>query len=564
MSLVSALNLGSSALAAQQAAIQVTGNNIANASNPDFTRQTAQFSASPDHQIGPGLFVGTGVTLDGVTRQIDEALSARLRSSHSDAAAASTNADWLSRVETTFNALSGQDLGSQLNSFFNDWSTLANNPQDEGQRQVVLQDGQSLANQFNHVSTQLGQLLTDGNSQLQSLVQNADSLSTDIARLNVQIAASSTSSGSNNGLADQRDADLKQLSQLINIQTIPQENGTVNVYAGSDPLILAGQSQGLTTKQLTINNQLVTSVVLKSDGGTIPVTSGRIGALINVQGQIQDTGKKLDTLAGGFIFELNKVHSGGQGIKGYQNLTATNAVSDPTLALNDLNTGLKASATNGSFVVHVTSSVTGLSNSTLVPVNLSGQGTQTSLNSLVASLNGVGGISASIVGGKLQLKTTNNLQTVSFSQDSSGVLASLGLNTFFTGSTAADIGINQQLVGQPALLAASANGDAGDNTTAKAIAALQKNAVPSLGGVSVTDHYQSIITGIASATASAKTNATATQSVTDTLESQKQALSGVSIEEETVHLLQQQHAFQAAAKLVSTVNDLLNKLMNIL
>ena len=89
MSLSGALNIGRSALATHQAVIQVTGNNIANAGSADYTRQVASTSPSKDRQIGPGLFVGTGVNLDGIRRQIDEALESRLRGSISDSGSAS-------------------------------------------------------------------------------------------------------------------------------------------------------------------------------------------------------------------------------------------------------------------------------------------------------------------------------------------------------------------------------------------------------------------------------------------------------------------------------------------
>src|SRR5665213_3760589 len=94
MSLIGALNIGSSALAAQQAALQVTGNNISNAGNADYTRQTATLTTGNDVPIG-GVFLGTGVNLTGVQRQVAEALTARLRSAGSDSQAADTSQQWL-------------------------------------------------------------------------------------------------------------------------------------------------------------------------------------------------------------------------------------------------------------------------------------------------------------------------------------------------------------------------------------------------------------------------------------------------------------------------------------
>src|SRR5690348_1019965 len=141
MSLIGALNIGSAALAVQQTALQVTGNNISNAGNADYTRQVANTTANPDQQIGGGLLIGTGADLSSIQRQIDDALEARLRGSASDSSAADTTQQYLTQIETTFNALGDTNLSSQMSQFFNDWSSLANKPQDMGQRQIVLQDG---------------------------------------------------------------------------------------------------------------------------------------------------------------------------------------------------------------------------------------------------------------------------------------------------------------------------------------------------------------------------------------------------------------------------------------
>src|SRR5689334_22200559 len=98
MSLIGTLNLAKSALAVQSAALQVTGNNISNAGNADYTRQTASLEATPDQQISPGIFVGTGVNLTAVQRQIDEALQGRIRASISDNESADQTQQWLGRV----------------------------------------------------------------------------------------------------------------------------------------------------------------------------------------------------------------------------------------------------------------------------------------------------------------------------------------------------------------------------------------------------------------------------------------------------------------------------------
>lgn len=564
MSLIGALNAGKSGLAVQQAALQVTGNNISNAGNADYTRQVADLSPSPDQQLQPGIFIGTGVDLTAVRRQIDDALEARIRGSVSDNSSANATQQWLSRVESVFDALGTDNLSTAMGAFFNSWSNLANQPQDIGLRQVVLQNGDTLAKKFNTQRQQLSDLNSNVATELQSQVQAADNLASQIATLNGQIVtAEGGTGGTANSLRDQRDAVLKQLSQLMNVSTVQQPDGAVNVYVGSEPLVFNTDSRGVALTYQESNGTTTPTVVFKTTNGTVPLGGGgQLGALVDMQARITGVVTQEDTLAHNLIFELNKLHASGQGIAGVSSVTGTNAVADPTKALNSTASGLAFAPNNGSFVVHVRQKASGLVTSTLVQVNLAGQPTDTTLNSLAASLNGINGVTATIAGGRLQISAANSAVDLSFSQDSSGVLAALGVNSFYTGKDASDIAVNSVVMNQPQLLAAAKNGDSADNQTALAIAALESQPVAALNGTSLKDTYQAMIDGVASQTAAAKTNAQATQMVMDTLQAQRQTLSGVSLDEEAVNLMQQQRAFQGAAKLVTTINDMMQTVLD--
>jgi flagellar hook-associated protein 1 FlgK len=566
MSLLGTLQVGKSALAVQQAALQVTGNNIANAGNADYTRQVANLAPSRDQQLQPGMFIGTGVDLTGIQRQIDEALNARLRSSVSDSQSADTTQQWLGRVESVFNELSDQDLSTQMSTFFNSWSDLANKPQDISLRQVVLQNGGSLAGQFQSLRNQLTGLQTDVDSRLTGLVGDADQLASQVADLNEQIVkaegGAGDASGGANGLRDQRDAVIKQLANLVDVNTT-EDKGVVNVYVGSEPLVLGTTSRGVGLKTSTDDKgRLTTEVVIKQNNGTLKVNSGQIGALLNVREQIADTVDNVDGLANNLIFELNKIHASGQGLDGYSSVTSSFAVKDPTVALNDPASGLKFTPKNGSFVVHVKQKATGLETSTLVQVDLDGlNGNDTTLNSLTASIDGIDGISATANAGKLNVTTDSADVEVSFSQDSSGALSALGVNNFFTGSDARDIAVNETIKDQPTLLAAAKNGNKGDNQTALAIAGLESAKIPSLNGASLKETYQAVVNGIAVDAATAKNNADATKVVQDTLSAQRESLSGVSLDEEAINLMRQQRAFQAASRVVAAVDEMLKTLI---
>jgi flagellar hook-associated protein 1 FlgK len=314
----------------------------------------------------------------------------------------------------------------------------------------------------------------------------------------------------------------------------------------------------------TVDGEVTPVVSFKQNDGNVRFTSGQIGALADVRKQIGGYVDKVDDLAGNIIFELNKIHASGQGLEGFSNVAATNTVTDPTVALNDPKGGLAFKPTNGSFVVHVKDKITGMVTSTLVQVDLDGlNGNDTTLDDLTAAIDGVANISATDASGLLKISADSTQVEVSFSQDSSGVLAALGVNSFYTGKDAGDIAVNTAIKGNPNLLAAAKNGEKGDNQTALDIAGLESAKLPSMGGASMKEKYQSLVNEVAVAAADAKSNAEATGVVKETLEAQREALSGVSLDEEAINLIREQRAFQGASRLIAAIDELMQTVLQL-
>jgi flagellar hook-associated protein 1 FlgK len=303
--------------------------------------------------------------------------------------------------------------------------------------------------------------------------------------------------------------------------------------------------------------------VFSSDNGPVNPTGGQIAALINSQTQAATVATQLNNLSAGFISSVNNIHASGQGTEGFSSVTGTNQVLDPTAALNSTTAGLVFPPQNGSFVVHLTDTATGLSSSTLVPVSLTGSPSDTTLNSLVTSLNAISGVQASISGGKLTIASTDPNQTISFSQDSSNVLSALGINTFFQGSTAQNISVNSFLQTNPQFVAAAQNGSADDNSNALAIANAANVSQTVLGGQSVQTAYSGMINGVAVAANNATNSASSTLDIVNSLQAQQQAVSGVSIDEETINLIKEQQAYAGAARVISTVDQMMQTLLAI-
>lgn len=563
MSLFGTLNIGKNALAVSQAQIQVTGNNIANAGNPNYTRQVARVTSTAATRYKQGVFIGNGVDFTSVTRQVDEALSARLRGATSDNAGASTHQEWLARVESVFNELTDDDLSSQLSSFFGAWSGLAGKTQDLAQRQVVLTNGASVAQRLNDFANQFQSLEGDIDLRLAGKVRDADSLVQQLAELNAEITvAEGGLAGEALSLRDQRDDILKQLSGLLDITTV-QDGPAINVYVGSQPLVVDSVARSIGLTQTLENGKKQLRVSFMDNGGPVNPTGGELGGLAAARGSIGETQERIDAVASSLIFELNKLHSSGQALSGFSTVTGTYEVLDPGAALNSAANGLPFQANNGSFVVQVRNKTTGQTVSSLINVDLDGIGTETTVNSLVSDLGGIANVSASLVAGKLNIRSDSSDVEITFSQDTSGALAALGINTFFSGSSANDIAVNAALANQPQMLAAAKNGQPTDNQTALAIARLSETGVKSLGGATLSQSYDALITGVGAATASASVRAEASTVVLETLTAQREGLSGVSLDEEAVKLVAQQRSFQSAAQLISTIDDLLDIVINL-
>jgi flagellar hook-associated protein 1 FlgK len=563
MSLFGTLNIGQNALATQQLALQVTGNNISNAGDPNYSDESVIQAPGPDQQIQPGIAVGTGVDLVSIQRQVDETLNARLNSSVSDQQGASTLANWAGQVQSAFNELNGQGLSTTLDNFFSSWSNLANSPTDTGLQQDVVDAGGTLANQFNSLSGQLTSLETSSLTQVNNLVSNVNQLTSQVATLNQQIVTSQSSGAAPNSLLDQRDTAVASLAKLANITTVPQSDGTVSIFLGSQTLVSGFNSRNLTSNQVVQNNNVTSNITFTDNNAEANITGGQIGGLIAAQNQITQVSGQVDSVAAAVIQGVNLIHSSGQGQTGYTSVTGTNPVGSTSAALNSSAAGLSFPPTNGSFVVTVTNTGTGQQSSTLVPVTLNGLSSgQTSLSSLVSSLNGITNVSASIVANKLQITAASGTN-ITFSQDSSGTLAALGINTFFNGDSAGSIAVNSNVQDNPQLVATGQNGEPGDNQAAQAIAALGDAASTALNGQTINGNYQALVNQIGATAQTAQNEATATGSIVNTLQSQQQSISGVSIDQETINLLQQQQSFAAAARLVSTVDSMMQSLLAI-
>ena len=277
-----------SGLLAFQQALDVTSNNIANVDTPGYSAETANLAEAPGQFTGAG-YIGGGVDVASVTRAYTQQLAQQANTSQSSYSSYHTLATQAQQIDNMLSA-SSTGLSASLQSFVNALQTVSTSPTSTSARQALLSQGQALAQQLQSYNAQIGQYGTQLEAQVGTDVTQINSLAGNIASLNQQIAAGSTSGQTPNQMLDQLDNLVNQLSQYVSVQTVTQSNGTVNVFIGSgQALISGGNAAQLTTLQNAYNPTQL-DVGLKTSSGitnlTQQMTGGELGGLLSARSQI--------------------------------------------------------------------------------------------------------------------------------------------------------------------------------------------------------------------------------------------------------------------------------------
>jgi len=566
MGLNSVLRLGAQAVQVFSAGIHVAGQNVSNANNPDYIRERLNLSTGTAYRIG-NLIYGTGATADGIKQQINLYLETRLHHASSDFSEADARAGILKTLELRINELGDSDLSTAMNDFVGAIENATNQPESATMRQAVIEQGTHLANHIDVLRTRVNELRVAQNVRLDQLVNEANRLIDTVAELNpkiVQLEASGLLQSDAGTLRSQRYAALNRLAEIVPIDIRERSNGEFDVSISGHPLIVGGTSQHLESVREPDRGVQVAYVRLADSNFNISSMGGEIGGII--EGRDTDVGgfvDDLDTYASSLIFEFNKIHASGEGLRGFESTTSEWRVDDTTTALNAAATGLGFSPEHGRFELKVTNTLTGITETSTIDIDLDGIGTDTTLESLNAALNAVTNVSSTIT-------TTNRLQINSepgyefrFSNDTSGALAALGINTFFSGRDSSDIALNDNLANDHTLLALGQGGGPSDNSNAVVMSRFHDQQLTSLENETLVSFYETVVANVAQTTASETTVSEGLDGYKQSLLSQRQQYSGVSLDEEAVQLLEFQHAFQAAARLISTADELFTVLLNI-
>jgi len=311
----SALSIVVGSLDADQGALSVTTNNLANANTPGYDRQIVEFSESDPIQQG-NLSFGTGVTLEQAQTVRSNVLQLQLNQETQTSGQLDSFVSGMTQVESLFNETSGTGLQAPLSAFFSSLQQLSTNPSDSSLRVGVISAAQNLATAFNQSSSALTTQQSDLNQSVEQSVSQVNTITAQVAQLNNQISGITESGEDPSALIEQRDVALQNLSNTIGINVIAGDNNNITVTTGNgSPLIVGDQSFALQTQTNTTTG--MQDVFSQGQDITTQISSGELGGQIQVRDQqIPSILNQLDTLASSIENSVNTQSEAGYDVNG--------------------------------------------------------------------------------------------------------------------------------------------------------------------------------------------------------------------------------------------------------
>ncbi len=592
------LNIGMTALFAQKMALDTTGQNIANAATPGYARQRVDMQAIRPQVMTYGA-IGTGVTVNTIEHLTDEFLEAQVRTAVADMGTLEVTQDGYENIEVYFNELTENDLSSAFDRFWDSMQDWNNNIEDISTRRNVASEAQTLCDSFQSTRDKIYEYRFQQNNAIKEVVNDINEITEQIAVLNASIMKIEAGGATNviaNDLRDQRTELIKELSSNTDATITYETNGSVTVAQKGRMLVYQDQQFDLTTEKVTSGDMLVDRVIFADDGEEVNIEAGKLYGMIVMRDEVSKGFiDDLDQLAGEFIWNMNRQHTQGVGLAAYSTMTAQNEIIDANTTLDDIQFNFTPvegtyQIKDGSFEILVYDESSDTTQTVVIDIDLDnveddektilanteptqdGNGNwivEQPENSLLRKIqDALDSVSPTTFNVELdfgnQIKITSNADDVQFSfgRDTSGVLAALGLNTFFTGYNAESISVQEEYIDHPEYLAGASEFTAGNQDNAQALLAMRAKTVMSNNTASFEDYYQGIIGRLGIEGARIDSLYETQQDILVRVENQREDLSGVNLDEEMTKMMQFQKSYEAAAKFVTTVNSMYDSLLS--
>ena len=552
----SVLNTAKLGLQTNQTAIEITGHNIANVQTEGFSRQEVTLEVNRPRRVGLA-FLGTGVRATNVTRDFDQFLYNQILGESSTLGNFDIRNTFFQRLETILDESSGVSLNNAMSEFFLAFDDLASNPTNLAARTAVLSAAGTLATVFNQLGSSLLQQRINLDGAVSAEVTEINGMLDEIAEFNRSIIQLENGNTPANDLRDQRDLLIKQLSEKMDVQLIDtNDNNTMITLSGGSPLVVGTTVFKLSAAANLDNRGFKDIFVDDGMGGTNNVTAeiqgGEMRGLLDMR-DVEALGliDKLDRLAAGFMEQVNGVHLQGLGLDGssgnlfFETLT-------PTVIPSSQNSGTGGvTATNASPSTVIVDKF---------QIQITGAGTFDLFNLTTNQVTGSFGFIAGTA-----LNIANGLEVTITGPPTAGDTFDISISE----DAAMNMALSSTVLNDTSKIAAGLSGT-GDGQNALNISNLQNSLIFSSGGFTpgagtstFDDFYNSIISGLGAGSRSSQTILKQQEGVMLQLNTQRESISGVSLDEEMINLIKFQQAYAASARMITVIEEMFDVLQRI-
>ena len=435
-------------------------------------------------------------------------------------------------------------ISSAMDQFFASMEAVANSPNSQPERQVMLSQAQTLANRFNYVDERLSELAEDMNQRTEVVVEDINRHLNDVIALNKQIRRLERSSGgSPNELMDERDRVIEGLSKVMRVEARAEEDGSISLFTASGHrLVSPSGAENLRIARGALYDGPVQIFLSAAGQAEVELTDsalgGELGAALDVTTNMIDRARReIGLLAMGLSANFNIQHKAGDTL----NQAAGNDFFSSILPVTTAAIG-NSGTTNVSATIDNPSELTGASyrvdytDSVVTVTNLVTGDTQEMIGTVI-TLEGV----------RFEVSPFSNLT------DGDSFIVEP------TGRAAASMGVD--ITDTSEVAAANMGGGVGDNRNMLSLIALRESNNLKGGTQSFYDVYNNAVAKVAVDTRGVKANAETESSLLRSVLDHRNGITGVNLEEEAANLIRYQQAYQAAAQIITTANDVFDTLL---
>jgi flagellar hook-associated protein 1 FlgK len=551
------LSIAQSGLHAAQAGINTTGQNIANVSTPGYSRQVVEQQPSPSVQYGL-TSVGQGTNVTGINRIYSEFLAIQANTARTTSSNLATQSAEMQPINNLLTD-SSSGLSTSVLDFFNKLQNLSSKPSDTASRQTVISASQNLVARFNDAQKQLTNVNSSLNIQIKDSVTKINEAASQIASLNQQIAVSQTSRGGSNvnGLLDQRDQVVANLSKQIKL-TVNEQDGNYNIMIGNGvPLVLAFNTYKMEAVASKNDPTRLNVSYTPIGGAEVDVSDvllgGSLGGIFDFRKNILNpTQNTIGQIILGITSDINAVNKTGlkaNGMLGGNIFTQPASLSTP-YTTNTGSGGISIAITNTNLLTNSDYILEKTGAGDSYKLTRVSDGVDVYSNSALATITNAG-FSLSISSGTVSTGDQFLLRPTYSGASSYSVTATI--NDIATAAAGTSIQPNPVVAPAP-----------GDNSNVLAMLSKQTALVMNSG----LSTYQDTLGGLISTVGNKSAELKATSAYADQWQQSSsiamENYSGINLEEEAANLLRYQQAYQASGTVLQMARQMFDSILGIM